>query len=194
MVIYSVTGALVHVGKNFVVLEVGGFGIKVFTAKHVLEKLNTRGAALKMYSFLAVREEGIDLYGFPTEQELQFFELLISVNGVGPKLALAVLDVAELSKLSAAIQENRPDLLVQASGVGRKTAERIIVELKNKVRAAGSDAMVRGMETDSDLVEALSTLGYRREQAKAALGKVESSVSGPEARLKSALKILSGKQ
>lgn len=192
--IYNVTGSYVHHGKNFAVLEVGGFGIKIFTSKRVLEELGSMGRVLKMYSFLAVREDGIDLYGFPSEQELQFFELLISVNGVGPKLALAVLDVADLAKLSAAIQENRPDLLAQASGIGQKTAERIIVELKNKVHLIGSEAVVKGMETDADLIEALGTLGYRRDQAKAALGKVGNSVSDPEARLKSALKILSGRQ
>ena len=98
-----------------------------------------------------------------SEPELRFFELLISVSGVGPKSALSVLDVGELSDLAAAIAENRPDLLTRASGVGRKTAERVIVELRTKIRLPSSEGAVRRMDVDADLVETLASLGYRRE-------------------------------
>jgi holliday junction DNA helicase RuvA len=128
-----------------------------------------------------------------SEDELQFFEMLISVSGVGPKSALAILDVAKLDELSAAIKEDRPDLLTRASGIGRKTAERVIIELRTKVQSVKSGSMVEKMETDADLVEALSSLGYRREEARAALGKVDVKVVGVEARLKAALGILGKK-
>jgi Holliday junction DNA helicase RuvA len=149
------------------------------------------GCETKLFTHFHIREDAMELYGFLSEESLTFFELLISVSGVGPKSALSILDVAALDELSAAIKEGRPDLLTKASGIGRKTAERIIIELRNKVQSAKSGAVVEKMETDSDLVEALSSLGYRREEARAALGKVASETVGVEARLKEALKILS---
>ena len=135
----------------------------------------------------------MDLYGFSTEPELDLFEQLISVSGVGPKSALSIMDISDLQGLIAAIQEGRPDLLTQASGIGRKTAERIILDLRNKVATTGANASVRRMDADSDLIETLVNLGYRREQAKVALEKVDKETSGLEDRLKAAFKILSGK-
>jgi Holliday junction DNA helicase RuvA len=140
-----------------------------------------------------VKEDALDLYGFVSQEELDFFELLISVSGVGPKSALAILDVGPLGELAAAIKEGRPDLLTRAAGVGRKIAERVILELRSKVTSVTSGAVVEKMQTDSDLVEALTGLGYRRDEARAALGKVDAAVTGTEDRLKAALRILSTK-
>jgi Holliday junction DNA helicase RuvA len=141
-----------------------------------------------------VREDALDLFGFTSEGELQFFEMLISVSGVGPKSALAILDTAPLDELSAAIKEGRPDLLTRAAGIGRKTAERVIVELRSKVQSSKSGAVVDKMQTDSDLVEALMSLGYHRDQARAALAHVDEKVVGTEARLRAALAVLANKQ
>ena len=135
----------------------------------------------------------MELYGFLSEDELVYFEMLISVSGVGPKSALSILDVARLDELSAAIKEGRPDLLTRASGIGRKTAERVIVELRTKVQSAKSGLVLEKMETDADLIEALSNLGYRREDARAALAKVDPKIHGVEERLKAALALLSKK-
>ena len=120
--------------------------------------------------------------------------MLISVSGVGPRSALAILDTGPLDELSAAIKENRPDLLTRAPGIGRKTAERVIVELKTKVQSSKSGAVVEKMQTDSDLVEALMSLGYHRDQARTALGKVDEKVVGTEDRLRAALAVLANKQ
>src|ERR1700733_232500 len=98
--------------------------------------------------------------------------MLISVSGVGPKSALSILDIAQLDELSAAIKEGRPDLLTKAAGIGRKTAERVIIELRGRVQSSRSGAITEKMQTDSDLVEALMSLGYHRDQARAALAKV----------------------
>ncbi len=144
----------------------------------------------KLFTHFQVREDGMDLYGFTSEEERGYFELLISVSGVGPKSALSILDVASMGELAAAIKEGRPDLLTRASGIGTKIAERIIIDLRGKVQSLSSGAMVEKMEADADLVEALSNLGYRREEARAALNKVGSEVVGVEDRLKAALKIL----
>lgn len=190
--IYSVRGTLREKKDHFAVVEVGGVGIKIILNKRTLHALPNPGTPLSLFCHLHVKEDALELYGFEKEAELDLFELLISVSGVGPKSALSVLEIAEFAQLSAAIKEGRPDLLTRASGIGRKTAERIILELKNKVEAKRSDIMIRKMESDSDIVEALTGLGYRRDQAKAALQNVDDKLVGLEARLKAALKILGG--
>lgn len=191
--IYSVSGKLIEKRDSFAVIDVLGVGIKLVTHKRTLSSLPPAGNQVKLFSHLHVREDLLDLYGFPTEEELNFFELLISVSGVGPKSALSILEISELKELAAAIQENRPDLLTRASGIGRKTAERIIIDLKNKVKAEMSSEAVKRMESDADIVETLANLGYRRDEAKIALQKVGKEITGLESRLKAALKILGKK-
>jgi Holliday junction DNA helicase RuvA len=191
--IYSVSGKLALKSDHFVVVEAGGLGLKIAVGERTVKVLPPVGAQVKVFSYLQPRENAMELYGFLSEDELEYFEMLISVSGVGPKSALAILDVARLDELSAAIKEGRPELLTRASGIGRKTAERLIVELRTKVQSAKSGLVVEKMETDSDLVEALSNLGYRREEARVALGKVDPKVTGIEGRLKAALVILTKK-
>ncbi len=192
--LYSIAGKLVLKGENFLVVEAGGIGFKIFASGQTIRRMGAVGGEAKLFTHFHVREDAMELYGFLSGGELSFFELLISVSGVGPKSALSIIDVADLEELSAAIQEGRPDLLTKASGIGRKTAERIIVELRNKVRSSRAGAVVEKMETDADLIEALSNLGYRREEAREALTKVSKETTDVEARLKEALKILSGKR
>lgn len=188
--IYSVEGKLSLKDDHFAVVTTGGIGVKLFASRLTIEGLPALGAAVKFFCHLHVREDALDLFGFTSPDELQFFEMLISVSGVGPRSALAILDTGPLEELSAAIKENRPDLLTRAPGIGRKTAERVIIELRTKVQAAKSEATVAKMETDSDLLEALTSLGYRRDEARAALGKVGKEVEGTEARLRAALAVL----
>ena len=188
--LYSASGKLAVKADRFVVVETGGLGLKLFMRGRSIAALPTEGASVKLFSYLNVREDGMDLYGFISEEERLYFEMLISVSGVGPKSALSILDVASMDELAAAIKEGRPDLLTRASGIGNKTAERIIVELKTKVQSAKSGLVIEKMEGDADLLEALSSLGYRKEEARAALNRVPADVVGVEARLKGALKIL----
>ena len=192
--IYSIDGTLALKDDHFAVVETGGLGVKLFASRLTLEGLPPPGARTKFFCHLHVREDALDLFGFTTEAELTFFEMLISVSGVGPRSALAILDTGPLAELAAAIKENRPDLLARAPGIGRKTAERVIVELRNKVQSAKSEATVAKMETDSDLLEALTSLGYRRDDARAALAKIGEEVEGTEARLRAALVVLSNKR
>lgn len=192
--IYSVEGKLALKEGGFAVITTGGIGVKLFASRLTLEALPALGMEVKFFCHLHVREDALDLFGFTSPDELQFFEMLISVSGVGPRSALAILDTGPLSELSAAIKENRPDLLTRAPGIGRKTAERVIVELKTKVQSAKSGAVVEKMQTDSDLVEALVSLGYRRDEARATLGKVDEKVTGTEERLRAALAALANKQ
>ncbi|MFH1246445.1 MAG: Holliday junction branch migration protein RuvA, partial [Candidatus Liptonbacteria bacterium] len=123
-----------------------------------------------------------------------FFEMLIGISGVGPKSAIAILDVAALGELEAAIHAGRPDLLTRASGIGRKTAERIILELRGKAFIASTGSKIEAMEGDMDLIETLAGLGYKKDQAKIALRQVDPSVHDLTKRLKLALGILSGKK
>jgi Holliday junction DNA helicase RuvA len=192
--LYSISGRLVFRGENFVALEAGGIGFKVFASERTIRRAGKVGGEAKLFTHFHIREDAMELYGFLSEDELSFFELLISVSGVGPKSALSIIDIGALEELSAAIQEGRPDLLTKASGIGRKTAERIIIELRNKVRSSRAGAVVEKMETDADLIEALSNLGSRLEEARAALAKVPPAIVGVEERLRAALNELAKKK
>ena len=188
-----VSGEVQNKGANFAVINVGGLGLKILASKKTLATLPGIGSSVKISTYLHVREDALELYGFQSEAELNLFELLISVSGVGPKSALGILDIAELRELTAAIKAGRPDLLTRASGIGSKTGERIVLELRNKVAGGDPQDSVRKMESDADLAETLVSLGYRRETAKVALQKVDASVTKLEERLKAALKILNKK-
>lgn len=188
--IYGLNGQIGAKGENFAVVDLHGLALKIFMPGRTLARLPAVGEKIELYTHLHVREDALELYGFPDRAELGFFEQLISVSGVGPRSALSILDVADFKDLIAAVAEGRPDLLTRASGVGRKTAERITLELKGRVKSEKAAASVSKMETDSDLVEALGGLGYRREEARAALEKVPPEEKGLENRLKAALKIL----
>lgn len=192
--IYGLTGRLAVKDEHFLVIAAGGISFKVFAGERTLRSSGAVGGEIRVFTHFHVREDAMDLYGFLTEEDLRFFELLISISGVGPKSALSIIDVASMEELAAAIQEGRPDLLTKASGIGRKTAERIIIELRGKVASAQSGRVVEKMDTDADLVDALSNLGYRREEARSVLAKVPPEVSGVEARLKEALRLLSAKK
>jgi Holliday junction DNA helicase RuvA len=191
--IYNIFGKLSSVSDRFAVVQASGVGYKIYLSSRVISNLPKIGSDVFFYTYLNVREDGMDLFGFLKEEELSFFELLISVSGVGPRSALSILDVASLEELSAAIKEGRPDLLSHASGIGKKTAERIIIELKTKVQSMKASSVVEKMEVDEDLIEALANLGYRRDDARVALSKIGLDVQGVNDRLRAALKILSGK-
>lgn len=190
---YSITGKLASRKENFAVVEAGGIGFKIFTAPRVLEVLPPAGQTVSLFCSLVVREDRLDLYGFLTEQELKFFELFNSVAGIGPKTALGLLGIDKIENIAAAISENRPDLLTRVSGVGRKTAERVILELKNKVQSLGASGIIERQETDADVEETLVNLGYQRKSARDVLSKLPPEKQKLEERVKEALKILSGK-
>ena len=191
--LYSISGKLAGKSDHFAVLEAAGLGLKISVSARTLERLPKTGEAVKLFSHLHVREDALELYGFLSEEELRFFELLISVSGVGPKSAIAILNIADIKELAAAIKENRPDLLTRASGIGRKTGERIVLELKSRVESPRAGLTVQKMESDVDIVETLAGLGYKRQEAKDALAKVDEKIVDLEERLKAALKNLTNK-
>lgn len=133
----------------------------------------------------------MELYGFLTEQEQKFFELLNSVSGIGPKTALGVLESDSVENIMAAILEKRPELLTKTSGIGKKTAERIILELESKVHLPASHALTEAMSLNMEVEEALVGLGYLRGDVKRAIQEIDSNVTTLEGRLKNTLQRLS---
>lgn len=173
---------------KFVIINVGGVGYKVFSSSLILKESGDKGDQTKLFIHLYPRENLLDLYGFLTFEELDFFELLISISGIGPKAALAVLSIASIKDLKASIASGQVSLLIKVSGIGKKTAERVILELRNKILVPGSD--VRKLVSDDEAIDALISLGYSNRQAREALGKISSRVKSVEDRIKQALKIL----
>ena len=176
--------------EKFIILDVGGVGYRIFCSSQTLKELakKTPDKKIKLFIHLHTREGILDLYGFLTREELEFFEQLISVAGIGPKVGLSVMALASVKTLKQAIASGQKSLLTKVSGIGSKTAERIILELKNKVVALVSE--VKQLSSDSDAIDALVSLGYTAGQAREALEKVPSKVKGIGKRVKEALKIL----
>ena len=188
--LHYLTGKIAQKRENFFILEIGGVGVKIFTSFNSLKSLPAISETAKLFTHLHIKEDAWDIYGFADQAELAFFEKLIGVNGVGPKTALNILNVDTADRLMAAINEGRVDLLTKASGIGKKTSERVVVELRGKLAQIGSEGLTGIMESDSDIVEALHNLGYTKSQAREAISKVESKIKNIEERIKAALKIL----
>ena len=186
--IYSLSGELKNRKGNFVFIGLGGMTFKVMTPSTSEGRLPKKGKQVTFYTFLHIREGGADLYGFLSEVELSFFESLISVSGIGPKSAVSILSVAPVEQLMAAVSKGEAELLQKSSGVGKKTAQRIILELKDKVVVEGDERTVEIMQTDSDVYEALVNLGYSRGAAKDVLNEIDKSLEGTGDRLRDALK------
>src|SRR3990167_11176712 len=137
------------------------------------------GETASLWIHTAVREDALDLFGFPAESDLEFFELLLTVSGIGPKSALGILNVAPAETLRSAIAAGNASYLTNVSGIGKKTAQKILFELKDKVVvAAGSDSLA----SDEDALEAMRALGYSMQEAREALKQVPASVVGSHAR------------
>jgi len=188
--IYTLQGKIVDKQSRYIILEVGDIGFKVLTTLATTDILPPVGERVKLFCFMQVREDGIDLYGFLDEKTLHLFELFNTISGIGPRSALNILGVANVDELLASIKEGRSDLLSKASGVGGKTAERIILELKNKVDVGGSEHVVAKMESDDEVLEALATIGYPRNKISSVLSKLDPKKKSTEERFKEALKML----
>ena len=185
-----IEGVVKKISGSFVIVSAGGIGYKIAATKETLSPLR-EGVRASLWTHLAVRENALDLYGFGGEEELRIFELLLTVPGVGPKSALAVLDVASAETLRSAISQGNANYLTTVSGIGKKTAEKIVLELKDKIGVAtGAGSPLRG---DEEALEAMRSLGYSQAEARDALRKVPPSVEGTNDRLREALKILGGR-
>lgn len=186
--IQSIEGVLREKQKGYAVVVAGGVGYKVYAPLSVLSRLPTLGEQVFFHTHHHVREDANDLYGFLADEELSLFESLISISGVGPKSALGIMGIASTKDLVAAINEGRTDLLTKASGVGKKTAERVVLELKGKLTFMETSSAISGMEKDLELEETLVSLGYSKQQARTAIDKIDPAITDFNERLKAVLK------
>ena len=184
----SVRGPVTHVGQDYAVVEVVGIGYRIMAGPALLAKLRI-GREASVFTHHLVREDQEALFGFATTEELTFFELLMTVAGVGPRLALAITAAHAVTKLQIAIVTDDPDTFTVVSGVGRKTAQRIILELKERVHAAGIAGGGASL-TDSDVIAALESLGYSASEARRAAGAVAGTAGELDVRIKAALQEL----
>lgn len=182
-------GKIRHKNEKYIILDVNGVGYQVFVPFLILEKMKEGGEA-ELFTSLCVRQETMELYGFSNLRELEFFQQLVAISGVGPKSALGVLSVGKLEDIKGAIVSESPNLLMRVSGIGKKTAERIIVELKSKIAKEGDYGMAgkEGAGSDADIIDALIGLGYSAAQAREAVRQVPKETEETEERLREALK------
>ncbi|MBI2048524.1 MAG: Holliday junction branch migration protein RuvA [Parcubacteria group bacterium] len=184
-------GTVAAIREHDVVLDVSGVGYRIFATPATRATLK-EGASTTLNIYTAVREDALDLYGFLEDQERRMFELLLSVSGIGPKSALSILSLAGIDTLASAIGAGKATYLTNVSGIGKKTAEKIVLELKDKIESLG--IIATGHEGDEGTLEALRGLGYSLKEARDALAQVDDDVVGEGARLTAALRSLGGKK
>jgi Holliday junction DNA helicase RuvA len=190
--IARLTGTISYIDSRSVILDVGGIGYKVSVTDDTLHAMK-KGSEISLWTHLAVREDALDLYGFIDKKDKDFFELLISISGIGPKGALNILSAVSSDTLVSAVRTGSTAHLVKVSGIGRKTAEKIVLELKDKlggIESAEGREIAAGMSSYMDAIEALKALGYDADEAREALKKTDKNISDTSAKVKAALKML----
>ncbi len=192
-----VKGTLEEVGNNFVIIDVQGIGYKVFMSDMSLQKICEVGETIKVHTYYYVREDNISLYGFLSNDELKMFELLLSVSGVGAKSALAMLSHIHPSDFAFAIISNDVGMLKKIPGIGPKTAQRIILELQDKLKnidtiekPESGTVVTKHSENVNEAMEALQILGYNRKEIEKAFDKIANKDVSVEELIKKGLTIL----
>lgn len=187
--IVSITGTITAKGDRFLVVETGGIGYQVYATLSTLGKYK-EGDPAAFFTYHHVSETANDLYGFVTMEEVGFFDALLGISGIGPKTALNVMSVARLEELKNAIRNNDAMILTKVSGIGKKTAERIVLELAGKLElvAGAEESSISG--DDGMVVDALVSLGYSRSEARDAVRNIPSAITGVSDRVRAALKNL----
>lgn len=186
--IARLSGQVVYRGERYIILDVNGVGYKLFLSSETLKTaISDQLSAVSFWTHLAVREDAMDLYGFRERGELEFFELLIGVSGIGPRSALAILSLAPPDVLTRAIAAGDSSYLTKVSGIGQKSAAKIILELRDKVGALDTG---ENLKEEGDAIEALQALGYNLKEARDALRQVGAETSDTGAKVRAALKLL----
>jgi len=193
--IASLHGTVEALGIDFAIINVGGIGFRVYLPTSTLSTLGTAGDEAHLYTHLHLREDNVTLYGFASPEELSLFQTLISVSGLGPKLALGMLSAMKVEQLTFAIATGTADLLTAIPGIGKKVANRIILELKDKIGSAWiSIPDTELARENTDVVAALTSLGYSTaEAAKAVTALPASTELNLEDKIKLALQYLGGR-
>jgi Holliday junction DNA helicase RuvA len=184
----SIRGKIILKTEKFIIIETNDVGYKLNISPDTLSKIQKEDDVF-LFVHTHVREDILDLYGFLNYQELEFFEMLLNVSGIGPRSALAILSIASIETLKRAISTSDTSYLTKISGIGRKTAEKIVIELRDKI---GEGKEGPALQIELDALEALKSLGYSQNQAREALKKVSAEVD-TNTKIREALKILGGK-
>lgn len=184
-------GEIIFQDDKSIIVKTDNLGYQVFVTERFLEKIQQEKIEnLELYTYLNVREESLELFGFINLEELNFFKMLIGVNGVGPRMALHILSLANLSEIKQAIVNNRAEFLTKVSGVGKKTAERVVMELRYKIDDIKIGKDVKLSTEDEEVIDALLGLGYRISDAREALRKIPKDLKNSQEKLKATLKLL----
>jgi Holliday junction DNA helicase RuvA len=189
--IASLSGTIQKIEESSLVIGVGGVGVRVFVPRTVLEDVGGIGRSLRLHTHLIVREQELSLYGFETEEDLQLFEVLLGVNGVGPKVALSILATLSPEMLKSAIMREETAVLQRVPGIGKKTAERIMFQLRDKLDLTMvSTAVPLVSDVDTDVIDILTGLGFSIVEAQSALQNLPREAKTVDERVQLALQHL----
>jgi Holliday junction DNA helicase RuvA len=193
--IASLSGTIQFIGQDNLVVNVGGVGVRLFVPKTVLEDVGGVGRAIHLHTHLIVREQELSLYGFETAEDLQLFVTLLTVNGVGPKVALAILSTLSPELLKNAIMREETAVLQRVPGIGKKTAERMMFQLRDKLDLTGMDTAVSLIsDVDADVIDFLTGLGFSIVEAQSALQNIPREAKTVDERVQFALQYLDQRQ
>jgi Holliday junction DNA helicase RuvA len=197
--IASLRGNLLATGSDYAIIDTGGVGYQVFVPRPVLEGLGHAGTTVQVYTYLHVREDALVLYGFASLEQRAFFETLIGVTGIGPRMALGLLSAAPLDQIQIAIASENTALLSQVPGIGKKTAARLVLELKGKLdlsklpTTVAAAAAPAASALNAELQEVLTSLGYSALEAQSAVSSIPADAPPDlEERLRLALRYFGG--
>ena len=192
--ISRLSGNLIALDLKTAIIDIGGLGYKVFVGGETIEYLvGNIGKPVSLFTYLAVRENSLDLYGFKNQQTLEMFELLLTVSGIGPKSALGVLNVASEHTIREAILMEDTSYLTKVSGIGKKNAEKIVLELKGKFKDTESSfGEKKDVSKEALVIEALKSLGFDEKSARDSIKKMDKELTA-EAMIKLSLKEIRNK-
>ena len=185
--IFSLKGKIIYKGDEFFVLETNKIGYQIFVSDKFLKKIKLN-EQIKVFTYLYLREETQELYGFESLEELEFFKKLLTISGVGPKIAQGILSLGKISEIKKAIQEGKIDFLAKVPGIGKKIAQKIILDFSGKI-----EEIIKPKTTDKKLIDALLKLGYKKSEIKEIISQIPPEIEKTEEKIKYALKILSKK-
>lgn len=180
-------GIVIRTDPQSIVLNVSGVGYRIFVSEQT-KLCYHEGSDASVWIYTAQSDSATRLYGFRTPEELAFFELLITVSGIGPKTALGILNVASVNTIRQAVLENNTAHLTKVSGIGKKNAEKIVLELRDKVEKTEYAPNTPTLSGDEDVIDALLALGYSQREVRNALQKLSPDIEGTENKIREALK------
>jgi holliday junction DNA helicase RuvA len=176
--IATLHGEITQIEANALIVETGGVGLRVFVPNPLRERMQT-GETIFLFTHLVVREDDWKLYGFETQADREFFNTLLGVDGVGPRTALAVLSTLDLDTVQRAVFSEEPDLLSRVPGVGKKTAQKMVLYLQDRLKpVSGLEKIAAMSDSDSDVLSALTTLGYSVVEAQTAIQSIPKDAPG----------------